>query len=165
MTDGKKVHGFKILIRVLVSSVITRNKQWSYIKMKRETLRILQTWSRKWEGLKMQQKSWTGRRRSITTDTCQADKTGYFTHRLFLYWRHCKIFEKFRLRTDVSCFQTVVNLLATRSLPIVYIPTYAAIFTLKIQTGIRCYRLSVSAGTQLQYADCVFKLALQTGQC
>ena len=121
----KKVHVFKILILVLHIFRITRN-------------------SGNGNRLKMQQKSWTGRRRSITTATCQADKTGYFTHRLFSDWRRCKTFEKFRLCTDVSCFQTVVNLLATRSLPIVYIPTHVAIFTLKIQTGIRCPQLSVS---------------------
>jgi hypothetical protein len=53
--------------------------------------------------------------------------------RLFSDCRRCKTFEKFRLRPNVSCFQTVVNLLATRSLAILHIPTYSAIFRLEIQ--------------------------------
>ena len=57
--------------------------------------------------------------------------------RLFSDCRRCKLFEKFRLCPSVSCCQTVVNLLAARSLAIVYIPTYAAIFTLQIQGVIR----------------------------
>jgi hypothetical protein len=99
-----KAHKHAVLksqLLCFIYSIQERGHVWNKIKRNIMYLcmYVCMSW-RKREGVKMQQKSWTGRRRSNKTVTCQEGKTGCFLLRLFSDWPRSKSFEKFRLRPN-----------------------------------------------------------------